>query len=72
MIKAVKVLGDQSFRFSATPRIVAQKALLSVSFSSQESWNGQPFPSPGDLPDSRVKPGSLILPVNSFWELSIN
>ena len=27
-------------------------------FSRQEYWSGLPFPSPGDLPDPGIKPGS--------------
>ena len=27
-----------------------------VGFSRQEYWSGLPFPSPGDLPDPRIKP----------------
>jgi len=29
---------------------------LSMEFSSQEFWNGLPFPNPGDLPNPRVEP----------------
>ena len=35
---------------SATPRIVAHQAPLSMGFSRQEYQSGLPFPSPGDLP----------------------
>ena len=31
---------------------------LSMGFSRQEYWSGLPFPSPGDLPDPGIKPGS--------------
>jgi len=31
-------------------------------FSRQEYQNGLPFPSPGDVPDPRIKPMSLISP----------
>ena len=34
---------------------------LSMGCSRQESWNGLPFPSPGDLPDPGIKPGSPAL-----------
>ena len=34
------------------------KAPLSMGFSRQECWNGLPFPSPGDLLDPGIKPGS--------------
>ena len=30
-------------------------------FSRQEHWSGLPFPSPGNLPDPRIKPMSLAL-----------
>ena len=39
-----------------TPRTVACQASLSMEFSRQEYWSGLPFPSPEDLPDSRIKP----------------
>ena len=40
---------------------VARPAPLSTGFSRQEYWSGQPFPSPGDLPDPRIEPGSPAL-----------
>jgi len=33
-----------------------------MEFSKQEYWSGLPFPSPGDLPDSGIKPASLAPP----------
>ena len=33
----------------------------SVEFFRQEYWSGLPFPSPGDLPDPGVEPGSPAL-----------
>ena len=30
-------------------------------FSRQEYWSGLPFPSPGDLPNPGIKPGSPAL-----------
>ena len=36
---------------------VAHQAPLSMEFSKQEYWNGLPFPSPWDLPDSRIELG---------------
>ena len=29
-----------------------------MGFSRQEDWSGLPFPSPGDLPDPGIEPGS--------------
>ena len=40
---------------------VAYKAPLSLQFSKQEYCSGLPFPSPGDLPNPGIKPGSPIL-----------
>ena len=45
----------------ATPWTVACQATLSMGFSRQEYWRGLPFPSPGDLPDLGIKPGSPAL-----------
>ena len=35
---------------------------LSTGFSSQKYWNGLPFPIPGDLPDPKIEPTSLMSP----------
>ena len=40
------------------PSTVACQALLSMGFPSQEYWSGLLFPSPGDLPNPGIKPGS--------------
>ena len=39
---------------------------LSMIFFRQEYWSGLLFPSPGDLPDPRIKPGSLALQADSL------
>ena len=52
---------------SATPRTVACQAPLSMGFSRQEDWSGLPFPSPGDLPDPGIKPGSPALQADSLF-----
>ena len=44
-----------------SPWTVAHHAPLSVEFSRQEFWSGLPFPSPGDLPDPGIEPGSPAL-----------
>ena len=49
---------DQLF---ATPWTVAYQATPSMGFSRQEYWSGLLFPSPGDLPDPRIGPGSPAL-----------
>ena len=52
---------------SETPRTVAHQAPLSMEFSRQEYWSGLPFPSPGDLPDPGIEPGSPALQKDSFF-----
>ena len=37
------------------------QAPLFMGFFRQEYWSGLPFPSPGDLPDPGIKPGSPVL-----------
>ena len=48
-------------RLFATPWTVAYEASPSMGFSGQEYWSGLPFPSPGDLPDRGIEPGSPAL-----------
>ena len=49
-----------------TPRNIAHQAPLSMGFSRQEYWSGLPFPSPGDLPNTGVEPGSPALQPDSL------
>ena len=39
---------------------------LSMEFCKQEYWSGFPFPSPRDLPDPGIKPGSPALQADSL------
>ena len=48
-------------RLFATPWTVAYQASPSVGFSRQGYWSGLPFPSPENLPDPEIKPGSPLL-----------
>ena len=50
----------------ATPWTVAHHASLSMGFPRQEYWNGLPFPSPGDLPNPGIEPGSFALQAYSL------
>ena len=50
----------------ATPWTVARQAPLSMGFSRQEYWSGLPFPSPGDLPNPGIEPGSPALWADSL------
>ena len=55
------VLSLSRVQLCAAPWIVAHQAPLSKGFSRQENWSGLPFPSPGDLPDTRIKSTSSAL-----------
>ena len=50
-------------RLFMTPWTVAYQASQTMGFSRQEYWSGLPFPSPGDLPDPGIEPGSP-----AFWQ----
>ena len=45
---------------------VAYQAPLSIEFSRQGYWSGLPFPSPGDIPNSGIKPGSPALQADAL------
>ena len=49
-----------------TPWTVACQAPLSMELSRQENWNRLPCPSPGDLSDPGIEPGSPALQVDSL------
>ena len=71
----LRVLGDDLQTLSSRPSGVTQscptlcnpmdsslhQAPPSMGFSRQEYWSGVPFPSPGNLPNSGIKPRSLTL-----------
>ena len=48
----------QLCRLFATSRTVAPQISLFMGFSGQQDWSRLPFPSPGDLPDTRIEPKS--------------
>ena len=53
-------------QFFVTPWTVAHQAPLSMVFFRQGYWSGLPFPSPGDLPDPEIKPGSPALQADAL------
>ena len=60
--KCVCVLSRFScFWLCVTLWTAAHQAPLSMGFSRQEFWSGLLFPSPGDLPDLWIEPGSPAL-----------
>ena len=52
-------LRAKSLQLCLTLRPYGPQAPLSVGFSRREYWSGVLFPSPGDLPDPWMEPGSL-------------
>ena len=56
----------QSCLTVATLWTVTRQATLSMEFFRQEYWSGLPFPSPGDLPNPGIKPGSPALQADSL------
>ena len=53
-------------RLLATLWTVAYQAPLTIGFSRQEYWSGSPFPSPGDLPNPGIEPGSPALQADAL------
>ena len=53
---------SESVWLFATAWTVAHQASLSMELSRQEYWSGEPFPSPGDLPNPGIESGSPALP----------
>ena len=51
---------------SATPWTAIHQVPLSMRFSRQGYWSGLPFPSPGDLPNPGIEPGSPAMQANSL------
>ena len=62
----VKVKSLSRVRLFVTLWTVAYQALPSMGFSRQEYWSGLPFPSPEDLPDPRIEPGSPALQADTL------
>ena len=55
-----------SVAFSSLQHHGACQAPLSMGFSRPEYWSGLLFPSPGDLFEQRIKPGSPTLQADSL------
>ena len=67
----VREICSSRVQLFATPWTVVLQASLSMESSRQECWNGLPFPSPGDLPDPRIEPGSPALQADSLSSESL-
>ena len=57
-------LGSGFFTTSATWEDLSGSSMMG--FSRQECWSGLPFPSPGDLPDPGIEPGSPALQADTL------
>ena len=62
----VKVKSLSRVRLFGTLWTVAYQASPSMGFSRQEYWSGLPFPSPEDLPDPGIEPGSPALEADAL------
>ena len=62
----VKVKSLSRVRLFVTPWTVAYQAPQFMEFSRHEYWSGWPFPSPVDLPDPGIKPGSPTLQADTL------
>ena len=60
-MKLVKVKSLSHVQLFVTPWTIAHQAPPFMGFSRQEYWSGLPFPSPGDLPNPGIEPGSTTL-----------
>ena len=49
-----------------SPWTVACQAPLFMGFPRQKYWSGKPSPSPGNLPNPGIEPGSLALQMDSL------
>ena len=66
VLKRMKVKSLSHVRLFVTPWTVVYQALQSMEFSRQEYWSGLPFPSPGDLPNPGIEPGSPTLQADAL------
>ena len=62
----MKVKSLSRVRLFVIPWTVTYQAPPSMGFSRQECWCGLPFPSPGDLPDPGIEPGSPALQADAL------
>ena len=69
--KIIKSWESESVHHSVVPDfvapwVVARQVPLSMGLPRQEYWSGLPFPSPEDLPNSGIEPGSPTWQVDSL------
>ena len=64
--KTLCVLVTQSYLTLCDPMNCSPSGYSVQGFSRQEYWSGLPFPSPGDLPDPGIEPGSPALQADAL------
>ena len=62
----MKVKSLSRVQLFRTPWTISYQAPLSMEFSRPEYWSGLPFPSPGDLPNIGIEPGSPALQADAL------
>ena len=62
----MKVKSLSRVQLFATPWTVVYQAPPSIGFSKQQYWSGLLFPSPGDLPNPGIEPGSTTLQADTL------
>ena len=65
-ITELKLKSLSRVRLFAIPWTVVYQDPQSMEFSRQEYWSGLPFPSPGDLPNPGIEPGSPALQADAL------
>ena len=66
IVKRVLCLITQSCLTLCNPMDYSLPGSSVHGFLQQENWNGQPFPSPGDLPNPGIEPRSPALQADSL------
>ena len=66
MQKQRKTVKQEGKSLSRVRLFATPQTIQSMEFSRSEYWSGQPFPSPGDLPNPGIEPRSPALQVDSL------
>ena len=66
LVKDDKNVVSESVSHSVVSDSLQPMVPPSMGFSRQEYWSGLPCPSPGDLPDLGIEPGSPTLQADSL------
>ena len=62
----MKVMSLSPCQLLVIPWTVAYQAPSPMEFFKQEYWSGLPFPSPGDIPNPGIEPGSPTLQADTL------